>query len=449
MGSIISDSEEERPRLPPPVSEKPFMEVIEISSDSEEDVICQASPRKSVPSRQGRSNLRRTAAAQQNVIELTDSDPSDFLDLPDMLPPLVKRPTEQGPAASKFIHPLSARKLLPLYADASDDEDTDDGSILVLDNPRGSRKPIRSISPSKSGAPKASHPAAPTEPSRQAPIEDAIKNILRPPTRSQKQATVSEPPPGNSVPKQPRLLKKAQMTEDQARRERYATELFAELNHDVFGDELPKETNLEWNKRLLTTAGRACWHRSRDGAHTTKIELAAKILDCNERIRNTMSHEMCHLACWIIDNNPQEGHGQLFKSWANKVMRKRPDIQISTRHNYEISYPYEWKCEKCSKIYGRYSKSIRPDACVCGACKIGKLVPLFAQRIPRTSKVSRMTIAGHQGSPRLTPGGSSRSRVVTQKISTRPSVYSLSSGSDGDMSGLADAVQGVSIHGHA
>ncbi|KIJ21547.1 hypothetical protein PAXINDRAFT_64209, partial [Paxillus involutus ATCC 200175] len=208
------------------------------------------------------------------------------------------------------------------------------------------------------------------------------------------------------VSRQPRLSKKAQMAEDQARRERYATELFTELNRDVFGDGLPKDTNLEWNKRLLTTAGRARWHRSRDGVHTTKIELAAKILDCNgefalERIRNTMSHEMCHLACWVIDNHPQEGHGQLFKSWANKVMRKCPDIHISTRHNYEISYPYEWKCEKCSKIYGRYSKSIRPDECVCGACKIGKLVPLFARATSRTPGVSRMAIAEPQGKENL------------------------------------------------
>ncbi|KAF9243905.1 SprT-like family-domain-containing protein, partial [Melanogaster broomeanus] len=200
--------------------------------------------------------------------------------------------------------------------------------------------------------------------------------------------------------KQPRILKKARIAEDQARRERYATDLFAELNHDVFGGGLPQDTKLEWNKRLLTTAGRARWHRSRDGVHTTGIELAAKILDCNERIRNTLSHEMCHLACWVIDNNPQEGHGQLFKSWANKVMRKRPDIHISTRHNYEISYPYEWsesQCEKCSKIYGRYSKSIRPDECVCGACKTGKLIPLFAQRMPRTPKGQPH---GHRGAPR-------------------------------------------------
>ena len=72
--------------------------------------------------------------------------------------------------------------------------------------------------------------------------------------------------------------------------------------------------------------------RSRDGVQTTEIELAEKILDCDgecgswriyvgvhagraERIRNTLSHEMCHLACWIINGDPKENHGKAFHSW--------------------------------------------------------------------------------------------------------------------------------------
>ena len=72
--------------------------------------------------------------------------------------------------------------------------------------------------------------------------------------------------------------------------------------------------------------------RSREGVQTTSIELAVKILtsegQCRlfamtarsrplgaERIRNTLSHEMCHLACWIISNEPTENHGNIFKGW--------------------------------------------------------------------------------------------------------------------------------------
>ena len=34
-----------------------------------------------------------------------------------------------------------------------------------------------------------------------------------------------------------------------------------------------------------------------------------------ERIRNTLSHEMCHLATWIIDKEINEHHGPNFKKW--------------------------------------------------------------------------------------------------------------------------------------
>ncbi|KAI0287401.1 SprT-like family-domain-containing protein, partial [Russula brevipes] len=198
------------------------------------------------------------------------------------------------------------------------------------------------------------------------------------------------------------LSKKALAQAEQAERAAYAQSLFDELNRGVFASGLPVETSLVWSNRLLTTAGRARWHRSKEGVHTTSIELATKILDTrgkSKRIRNTLSHEMCHLACWIINQDPKEGHGKAWKSWAAKVMRKRPDIDISTRHNYEISYPYEWECESCAKTYGRFSKSIRPDEVVCGACRTGTLRPLFTVRA-KTS--SRMTANGRMAatSPR-------------------------------------------------
>jgi len=68
------------------------------------------------------------------------------------------------------------------------------------------------------------------------------------------------------------------------------------------------------------------------------------------------------------------------------VMKAYPDVEVTTRHSYEISYKYEWECVNCSKIYGRHSKSINPDECLCGACKTGKLIPLFATRTPQKPK---------------------------------------------------------------
>jgi hypothetical protein len=61
--------------------------------------------------------------------------------------------------------------------------------------------------------------------------------------------------------KTPRVSKKALAQAEQAERAAYAQSLFDELNRAVFASGLPVETSLIWSNRLLTTAGRARWHR--------------------------------------------------------------------------------------------------------------------------------------------------------------------------------------------
>ena len=79
-------------------------------------------------------------------------------------------------------------------------------------------------------------------------------------------ATTSQKTPRNAKPKDtpvktPRTSKKALALAEQAERVAYAQSLFDELNRSVFGGGLPAETSLIWSNRLLTTAGRARWHR--------------------------------------------------------------------------------------------------------------------------------------------------------------------------------------------
>ena len=69
-----------------------------------------------------------------------------------------------------------------------------------------------------------------------------------------------EPPPASS-PKARSSSKKTQQTVEQQRRHDYAQQLFDDLNASIFKGGLPNNTALNWNKRLLTTAGRAKWHR--------------------------------------------------------------------------------------------------------------------------------------------------------------------------------------------
>jgi hypothetical protein len=67
--------------------------------------------------------------------------------------------------------------------------------------------------------------------------------------------------PKSTPAKAPRTSKKALALAEQAERAAYAQSLFDELNRGVFAGGLPVETTLIWSNRLLTTAGRARWHR--------------------------------------------------------------------------------------------------------------------------------------------------------------------------------------------
>lgn len=72
----------------------------------------------------------------------------------------------------------------------------------------------------------------------------------------------SEPgTPVSVTTKKKRMSKKALEVAAQQQREEYAREFFQLLNKEVFGSGLPETTELQWNNRLQTTAGKAHWER--------------------------------------------------------------------------------------------------------------------------------------------------------------------------------------------
>ncbi|KAJ5606421.1 hypothetical protein N7510_009202 [Penicillium lagena] len=151
-----------------------------------------------------------------------------------------------------------------------------------------------------------------------------------------------------------------------------------------------------WSKTLKTTAGRAHWRGERmrpssssssesDGPryrHHAMIELAERIIDNEDRLLNTLAHEYCHLANYMISNVHKNPHGPSFKQWGRKcsdVMSDHPvyggRITVTTKHNYKIDWKYVWACEGCTVTYGRHSKSIDTTRSRCGACA-GHLVQI-------------------------------------------------------------------------
>ena len=229
-----------------------------------------------------------------------------------------------------------------------------------------------------------------------------------------------------------------------SQKEQLAIDLFRELDEKVANNQLASLSTstggvkIIWSKTLRSTAGRANWKRtvtklsgspikgnpsSHDSSvkiqHFASIELAEKILDCEDRLVNTLAHEFCHLTNFMISNVRDQPHGASFKKWAQKVtshlrstaIPSWQNVQVTTKHNYIINHKYLWVCvgrprtsameflnveddEGCGAEYGRHSKSIDAEKHRCGKCK-GLLVQVRPK--PRAGKSPVKKAAGRKG----------------------------------------------------
>lgn len=198
-------------------------------------------------------------------------------------------------------------------------------------------------------------------------------------------------------------IKKAEIAERKAvaarrkefddRKTRLAQDFLLALDEAISGgkiNELSESTGgvkIEWSKTLRSTAGRAKWKQEKikqaggDFRYIqhASIELAERIIDDENRLLNTLAHEYCHLANYMISKIRDQPHGTSFKEWGRKCVEavkrhptyKHYPIEVTTKHSYEIDYKYVWLCIDCGHKYGRHSKSIDPAKARCSLCQGG------------------------------------------------------------------------------
>nr|SVE75680.1 EOG090X0464 [Daphnia hispanica] len=161
------------------------------------------------------------------------------------------------------------------------------------------------------------------------------------------------------------------------KRDELTNRLFKIFNEEIFHSHFQTDFSLTWNSRLTRTAG-YCRHftkRENGSAATSfesRIELSVKVVDTPCRLRDTLVHELCHAATWMIDNC-RGGHGPVWRKWANRALKIFPELPPITRcHNYEISFKFYYNCVSCKYSVGRHSKSIDTATHVCPMCR-GKL----------------------------------------------------------------------------
>lgn len=167
-----------------------------------------------------------------------------------------------------------------------------------------------------------------------------------------------------------------------------AENFLKELDNVITGGKLAELTastggiKIIWSNKLKTTAGRAHWkcETTRTGVpdgttitsnHRAWVELSDKVVDNEHRLLNTLAHEFCHAATYMISGVTKNPHGPEFKAWGDKCSRAFADrgIVVTTKHSYEIDFKYVWECVDCGYEHKRHSKSIDPARHRCGKCR--------------------------------------------------------------------------------
>ena len=127
---------------------------------------------------------------------------------------------------------------------------------------------------------------------------------------------------------------------------------------------------------MLRTAG-YCYSRQAASAaangaaaaRSARVELSEKVVDSAERLRDTLVHELCHAAAWVVSGY-RGGHGPVWRGWAARVQRRFPELPPVTRcHSYQIHCKYTYRCTGCGYSFGRHSKSLDVTRKVCGRCR--------------------------------------------------------------------------------
>lgn len=169
--------------------------------------------------------------------------------------------------------------------------------------------------------------------------------------------------------------------------------LFTHYNSTIFDLKLPENMDITWNKKMRKTAGYCVTGQKKCGLEVqryARIELSEKVCDSADRLRDTLIHEVCHAATWLI-NAVRDGHGQFWRCYAKKSSIIHPELPMVTRcHSYEINYKFTYQCTRCTTKIGRHSKSLDTQRFVCALCQ-GQLVLLPTTRKDGSASSTKLT----------------------------------------------------------
>uniref|UniRef100_A0A665UA20 Germ cell nuclear acidic peptidase n=1 Tax=Echeneis naucrates TaxID=173247 RepID=A0A665UA20_ECHNA len=208
-------------------------------------------------------------------------------------------------------------------------------------------------------------------------------------------------------------------------KEDLTSKLYQLYNASVFDSKLPANLSVKWNKKMRKTAGYCITGQERGGgSRYARIELSEKVCDSADRLRDTLIHEMCHAATWLI-NGVRDGHGKFWKFYARKSTVVHPELPMVSRcHSYDIKYKFQYQCTRCKNTIGRHSKSLDTQRFVCALCT-GQLVLLTPSK-PRAPTPFASFVKQHYGTVRQELAGQSHADVMRKLSADFASMTKLS-----------------------
>ncbi len=109
--------------------------------------------------------------------------------------------------------------------------------------------------------------------------------------------------------------------------------LYAQLNKELFNNELPKDLKIRMNGRLTRCLGKAFYLYDGNGNMTpTKIEIKKGHRWTPRFLRKIMTHEMVHI--WAYQNHNDDKHGRVF--W-----NKMKELGYPKTHCWDDAMPFE------------------------------------------------------------------------------------------------------------
>ncbi|XP_023363818.1 acidic repeat-containing protein [Otolemur garnettii] len=217
-------------------------------------------------------------------------------------------------------------------------------------------------------------------------VKPAVKEPKKrgPPKKKPSAADIEKEKPGDKTCKIPgcflRDLEKSKRYSGKnfkQNRDELVQKIYNLFNMSVFDKKMPEKIEIGWNKKMLRTAGLCTTGEKRHPKKEryAKIEISVKVCDSADRLRDTLIHEICHAASWLLDG-VRDSHGDAWKYYAQKSNRIHPELPAVTRcHNYTINYKIQYECTRCKTRVGRYTRSLNTDRFICAVCK-GTLVVL-------------------------------------------------------------------------